>query len=151
MANAVSGNTGFGVRVLCSKPAPALAQIFRQRRRQQSVDRAPSRQARVIRLDRYLALAGQFDKPGRIQTVEAEPDKLHRADALVRHLAIIESCRDSLRPDLQPQMALQSDQPDQRCFALAWLGILDQQAGSRLVRPRLESTRCNCRSRAGSR
>jgi len=33
-------------------------------------------------------------------------------------------------------MALQSDQPDQRCFALAWLGILDQQAGSRLVRPR---------------
>ena len=58
-------------------------QILGQRRRQQPADLAASRQARMIRLDRYLAFAGEFEKLRRIDALEPEPDKLHRADFFV--------------------------------------------------------------------
>jgi hypothetical protein len=64
-------------------PCSLLVQIFRQRRRQQSADRAASRQARVIRLYRYLALAGELEKLGRVHALQPELDKLDRADSFL--------------------------------------------------------------------
>ena len=90
----------------------------------------------MISLDRDLGHAAELQEPRRIDALEREPDKLHRADFFVRHLALVESGRDLFRTDFQPQMTFEPDQPGQRGVAFLRVRIFDQQRRNQFARAR---------------